>query len=352
MEAGDRELLEAVARAVGVTPGVGVVGQITLGKLWLTYRPLLPRGRRFQHERNLLKPFLLRYWKRIASTLEPGDWNEHRRQRRRETTRLGRPPRELTLNLELAAAKRMFRWAVKAKRLNERPFIDVKAVKTRGRRESWFTADQINQLLHGADALRWGHQQRTFRALVAVMADTGLRISEALSLRWDRMTRGTTSVLGKGAKRRTVAFTPRALTAMTSLGQHPSNPHVFTNWRSWKAYDASTVRRWFAQAIAAAGLEGVKADGDLALVPHLLRHSFASIADERGAPAGWIQQALGHAFASTTAVYLHRSETDAAVRMAEIMSERKPAKRAPNVNPRRDSAIPVDENIAQKVLRA
>jgi site-specific recombinase XerC len=59
-----------------------------------------------------------------------------------------------------------------------------------------------------------------------------------------------------------------------------------------------------------------------------LRHSFASIADERGAPAQWIQTALGHVHASTTAVYLHRNEADAALRMAAIMGDRKPARRA------------------------
>jgi integrase len=169
------------------------------------------------------------------------------------------------------------------------------------------------------------------------MADTGARISEALSLRWDRITlQGTTPVIGKGGKTRVLGFTPRATRAMVGLGRH-SNPHVFTNWRTAKVYNASTVRRWFRDAIAAAGLEGVKADGDLALVPHILRHSFASIADERGARAEDIQAALGHEHASTTRVYLHRNEANAAMRMAAIMA--KPAERRP---PRRAASEKYD----------
>jgi len=306
--------LEAIARAVGVTSAVNAV---TVGQRYMAYKATLGRGRAWQMERNLLRPFVVAFWRRPASSLGPRDWEAHRRARRRQPTRLGRPPCELTLNLELKAAKRMV------------PTLrDCRPVKTRTRRESWFTADQVQALIAAAASLRWEHQQRAFAALATVMGDTGLRISEALGLRWDRITlRGTASVLGKGAKTRVIGFTPRALAVMSRLDRH-TNPHVFVNWRTGKAWNASTVRAWFRAAIEVAGLEGVKADGDLALVPHCLRHSFASIADERGAPAQWIQTALGHAHASTTAVYLHRNAADAALRMAAIMGDRKPPRRS------------------------
>jgi integrase len=313
------ELLRRIAAAVGVTPGVSGVSQITIGRLFVQYKATRPRGRAWRLERNLLRPFVVAYWRRLASSLSPADWVEHRARRRTQKTRLGRPPCELTLNLELKMAKRM---------LGPGSLVGCKPVKTRTRRESWFTAEQIAQLVAASSCLRWDHQQRNFRALVAVMADTGLRISEALGLRWDRITlRGTTSVLGKGAKTRVIGFTARALEAMGSLPRH-ANPHVFVNWRTGKTWDGSTVRAWFRRAIEAAQLEGAKADGDLALVPHVLRHSFASIADERGAKPNWIQNALGHANASTTAVYLHRNEADAALRMAAIMGNRANPRRA------------------------
>jgi integrase len=319
----DRALLERIAAAVGVTTDVSV----TVGMLYMRWRATRPRGRAWQLQRNLLRPFVVRYWRRPAKSIGPRDWNEHRARRRREPTRTGRPPCELTLNMELKATKRMFRWAVSRKLLDERPLIDCKPVKTRDRRESWFTAEQIDRLISAADSLRWDHQQRAFRALAAVMGDTGLRISEALGLRWDRITlRGTTSVLGKGHKTRIVAFTSRTLEALAALDRF-ANPHVFTNYHTCRPFDPSTVRIWFRAAIAAAGLEGVKVDGDLALVPHNLRHSAASIADERGAPAQWIQSMLGHAHLATTMKYLHRTEHDAALRMAAIMSDRRPPRR-------------------------
>lgn len=319
------ELLRRLAAVI--TPAVS---GITVGKLYITYKMSRTRGRAWQLERNLLRPFVVAHWRRPAASLGPQDWIKHRAHRRKTKTRLGRFPCELTLNLELSRAKQMLGWGVDEGKLPAHPFRTCKRVKTRIRRESWFNDEQIARLLAAGYELRWRHQQLAFRAIVAAMACTGLRISEALSLRWDRITlRGVTSVLGKGAKTRVIAFTPEALREMNMLDRHQWNPLVFVNWRTNKVYNASTVRAWFRQAIELARLEGVKADGDLALVPHILRHSFASIADERGARSEWIQNALGHSEASTTRVYLHRSEANAAIRMARIMSTRKPPRKSP-----------------------
>lgn len=307
----------------------------------MSYRRTRPRGRSWQLERNLLRPFVVAHWRKQADAV---DWIEHRRERMRRRTRLGKPPRAITVNLELARTKQMYAYGVKEGHLSRSPLADVKATKTRTRRESWFTAEQVNQLIAAADSLRWRHQQHAFAAIAATMGDTGLRISEALGLRWDRITlRLTTSVLGKGSKTRVVAFTPRAMQLLGALERHASNPHVFVNWKTAKIYNASTVRRWFRSAIKAAGLEGVKVDGDLALVPHTLRHSAASIADERGAPATWVQAMLGHSNLSTTQKYLHRSEADAAIRMAAIMAGRAPPRKSPRITARQESGSSGDK---------
>lgn len=317
-------LLRKIARAVGVTSGAS--GKV--GALFMEYKKTRPRGRAWQQERNLLRPFVVRFWRREVSELSVKEWLEHRARRQKTKTRTGKPPRPVTINLELARTKQLFKWGEK-NGYGQSPLADCKPIKTRGRRESWFTEAQIWLLLDAADSLRWHHQRRTFRALVTVMVLTGLRISEALSLRWDRITlEGTTAVLGKGSKTRVVGFPPETIEAMRQLDRHPSCPFVFVNYKKGRPYSQPTVRRWFRDAVKAAGLESVKAKGDLALVPHILRHSAASLADQRGAPLQWIQQMLGHSEASTTRVYLHRDDTDQAIRMAHLMSSRRPPRRA------------------------
>jgi len=206
-------------------------------------------------------------------------------------------------------------------------------------------------LAEASVALRWHHQVVTFRALVTVMVRTGLRISEALSLRWDRITlEGTTVIHGKGSTTGVIGFPPEALEAMGRLDRHPRCPFVFVNYRRGKPFDASTVRAWFQTAVEAAGLESVKAQGDIRLVPHILRHSAASMADERGAPLTWIQNMLRHSSPQTTKIYLHREEKDAAIRMARVMSDRKPAKKSPRLTTRLESGTPVYKNSQRKSL--
>jgi integrase/recombinase XerC len=322
------ELLRAVARAVGVTPSVSRT-DISVGRLYVGYRATMQRGRHWQLARNLLRPFVVRFWRRSVDAITVETWVNHRSERSKQKTRRGLPPRDITLNLELMRTKCMFNWAVDSKRIAANPLARCRPVKTRRRRESWFTREQAQRLIDHAHCLRWDHQQRTFKALVIVMFDTGLRISEALSLRWDRVTlRGTTTVVGKGAKTRMVAFTPRALAAMTSLGQHPDNPHVFVRWATGKLWSGRAVRDWFSQVVDAAGLHHVKADGDIALVPHVLRHSFASAAEESGATPDQIRVAMGHEDLATTQLYLHKHQADAAVKIAAIMSPRKSPRRA------------------------
>lgn len=345
----DRQLalLEAIARSVGVTPSVSGV---TVGWLFVKHKLSRPRGRAWQLERNLLRPFIVRHWRHFVSELGPSDWDAHRAQRRQQPTRTGNPPTELTVNLELARTKQMFRWGVDYGHISADPFARCKKVKTRTRRGSYFTAPQIHMLSEAGMALRWHHQVVTFRALVAVMARTGLHISEALSLRWDRLRLdGTAPIIGKGSRAGEIGFPVEAIEAMRQLDRHPRCPFVFVNYKRGNVYNASTVRAWFQVAVKAAGLESVKAKGDFHLVPHILRHSAASMADERGVPLAWIQRMLRHSDPRTTLVYMHREEREAAMRMALLMSDRKPPRTARKNRPA--ESLPTKKEFASSAAK-
>lgn len=52
-------------------------------------RASLPRGRAWQMHRNLLRPFVVRFWRREVAALGDDTWDAHRVQRRGQRTRTG-----------------------------------------------------------------------------------------------------------------------------------------------------------------------------------------------------------------------------------------------------------------------
>jgi integrase/recombinase XerD len=153
------------------------------------------------------------------------------------------------------------------------------------------------------------------RALLELLYGTGARISEAVGLDVDDLdlngspdgaTPGWVRLAGKGGKQRIVpvgsfarqaidAYLVRARPAIAAgarAGQ-PS-PAVFLNARGGRL---TRQGAWgvLKAAAARAGLADVS--------PHMLRHSFATHLLDGGADVRVVQELLGHASVSTTAVY-------------------------------------------------
>jgi integrase len=326
------ELLQGIARALGVTPTASAV---TVGALYMRKKAGSPRGRAWRLKRNLLRPFVVAFWRRPAASLRPTDWLEHAAARRAATTRTGAPPCESTINLELHAAKGLLNFGLDSALLDANPLRPLKPVKCRRFRETWLTTEQFETLIAHADAL--DHRRaELFVALAVAMVTTGMRISEALRVRRDRIGLNgayvITAARTKSKKARIVAFTSRALQAFELVPPRGSSPFVFASKHNdGKPYDPSAPRHWFRKVAIASGLDALVADGDVQLRPHDLRHSAASIADSRGATATAIRDMLGHASLQTTERYLHRSREQGAIAMAQIMEPRRAAQKSPNV---------------------
>jgi integrase/recombinase XerD len=164
---------------------------------------------------------------------------------------------------------------------------------------------EVERLLEAADALR-------DRALLELLYAAGLRISEALRLDLEDVSRTerTVRVTGKGDRERVVpvgdiavewlnrwlAEGRPALLALSHVAPLRGGP-VFVGDRGrrlarqqgWAAVKRAAVR---------AGL------GDR-VSPHTLRHSFATHLLEGGADLRIVQELLGHASISTTQLYTH-----------------------------------------------
>ena len=138
-------------------------------------------------------------------------------------------------------------------------------------------------------------------AVLALLYGSGLRISEALSLkRKDFNGNDAITITGKGNKTRMVPVLPQVaklVAGYAALCPHdlPANGALFVGARG-SPLNARIVQ------LAMARLRGALGLPDTA-TPHALRHSFATHLLARGGDLRAIQELLGHASLSTTQIY-------------------------------------------------
>ena len=157
-----------------------------------------------------------------------------------------------------------------------------------------------------------------------------LRFAEAAGLRRERIAQdGRVELAGrdvKGGRRRTIFLTPRTLEAIAALP-----PHDFVFSDGEQRLKPRRLRYWFRDLCRVAGVDSLVAPGENRVRPHDLRASGATTADEHGAGATAIRDALGHRNLSTTAVYLRSGQADNARAATNVIisATRRPALRAP-----------------------
>ena len=148
------------------------------------------------------------------------------------------------------------------------------------------------------------------RALMMLMLDSGLRISEALSLEAGRIDwlNCVLIVMGKGRKERSTPFSARTCQAMLEYARKRAQgrvqaPQFFLGPRG-KPLDRSNVRKTVAGYGRKAGIEGVRVS------PHTLRHTFAVFYIRNGGDSFSLQEILGHSTLEMTRRYVHLARRD------------------------------------------
>lgn len=172
---------------------------------------------------------------------------------------------------------------------------------------AYLTRDEIAALLDAPDVATWGG--RRDRALLLLAVETGLRVSEMVSLRWRDIAFGTgahVTCIGKGRKTRSVPLRRETEAAMRVWRKEQDgrlDDPVFPNARR--------------QALSRDGVEYLlsvhaKAAGKVCpslrrkrVSPHVLRHSTAMNLLQHGVGCSVIALWLGHESVETTQVYLH-----------------------------------------------
>jgi len=207
----------------------------------------------------------------------------------------------------LSSIRGFTRFLVEEGELEADPAVDVSPPKLPSRLPKALTIEQVESLLAATDGDELDRVRD--KALLELLYATGARVSEAVGLNVDDLIgdEGTTEVVrlfGKGGKQRIVpvgsyaraaldAYLVRARPVLSARGR--ATPALFLGMRGARL---SRQSAWL--VIRAAG---ERAELDLELSPHSLRHSFATHLLQGGADVRVVQELLGHASVATTQIY-------------------------------------------------
>lgn len=133
-------------------------------------------------------------------------------------------------------------------------------------------------------------------AAIRLLALTGCRKSEILTLRWENVALEEAELRLPDSKTgaRVVSLPPQAVALLAALPRTPGNPWVFPGKLGAPVRD---IQNAWAAVRSRAGLDDVRL--------HDLRHSFASRALAMGESLPMIGRLLGHSRIETTARYAH-----------------------------------------------
>lgn len=174
--------------------------------------------------------------------------------------------------------------------------------------------NELSALLNWGSAGKITSAESTTYLCLALLAATGLRVSElcALSLGQIRPDTGEVAVLGKGSRERVVIIAnQRARRAIASYIRALPNSEdlqapLFRNGRGRRMTPQCLRLRLHALTR--------RAKIRRSITPHMLRHTAATLLLEGGVDIRFVQRLLGHASIATTQIYTQ--VTDVALRNA------------------------------------
>lgn len=223
----------------------------------------------------------------------------------------------ITVNKYISVIKTFMKWAFKHELINKDPAREIKLLEKEGRLAIVIRAAQMEQLYQDME------KDQSLRVQDAIMFDvfygTGVRTNELINVKFNEVNleAGTLKITeGKGGKERIVAMPNMTIEGLRSYIPEvqrifPVNEFLFPN-RKGKQMKRATV-----YVRISAILRNILGEKKGA---HTLRHSFATVMIERGAPMVAVKEQLGHSSMETTEGYIH----NAMARMKELHSKAHP----------------------------
>ena len=206
----------------------------------------------------------------------------------------------------ISSLKSFYKFLVLDGMIKKNPAVNLSSPKTWFSLPKFLTMSEVDLLLNQPDE----KDIRGIRdkAMLELLYATGLRVSELVTLKIKdlNLEDGFLLCMGKGGKERIVPIGDSAtrtirryLDEARPLFLKQPNNFLFLTRRG-----SAFTRQGFWKLVKS---YAKKADLDLKISPHVLRHTFATHLLERGADLRSVQLMLGHSQITTTQIYTHVS---------------------------------------------
>ena len=307
-------LLDAIARAVGVTPGVSVVPQVTICALFKLYisSPEFVGLSDPGTELGRIKRIESVIGDRNAVTLTLSDVDHYRTVRREA----GIKP--ATRNREVVRLGKALRWAAERGHIPGYPLPRMKQEPERNERSTYRTEEDVLAIVAAAKA----KGRPVIAAIIATAYDSGLRRREVCRLRLDQLDNkaGVISIAAldtKAQRARATVLSDWATDLINAIERPPGSPWAFPTKRG-KPYNKRSVTRYYQEACELAGIEAAPGERNYF---HDTRAGFADKQVEIGTPDQHLMVMAGWQDHRTMRRYLrrkaHKIAMDAKARLEE-----------------------------------
>jgi integrase len=241
--------------------------------------------RSWKRDRTSINALSREFGKHRLTEITPWLIEKYKRKRREQVS-------PASVNRELACLKHMFTMAIHWGKVEENPVKRVKLFRENNRRLRFLSQDETKDLLNECS--------EHLRPIVITALNTGMRLSEILSLTWDCVDfdLGVITVLNsKNSELRNIPLNTILTEELGRLKLHPNSEYVFARK---SGQPPLSIRTAWENALKRAGIKDFRF--------HDLRHTFASNLVMAGADIVTVKELLGHKTVAMTMRYAHLNQ--------------------------------------------
>lgn len=218
-----------------------------------------------------------------------------------------------TIARRTAAVKEYFKFLYRNELISRNPAEWLEAPAVKNREKSALEAEDVRAMVNAATNDR-------NRAIIMMLAQTGLRINELANItldQYEHRINNTLVIRGKGDKDRLVGLSDETCELIDRYIAHSRKDgceYLFVGNQGNKLKGKNTS----AMLKVAAKKAGIENWQELHISNHTMRRTFATLMSEANVPVEVISKAMGHSGIQITSRYIKRTEQRAVNAMASV----------------------------------